>query len=58
MARAVTIEITFVAPRPTPEDDRVRAEGVIRMPDDALRSFSGWIDLLAALEDVVIRTIG
>lgn len=58
MAPAVTIEITFVATRPVPEDDRVPAEGVIRMPDDTLRSFSGWIDLLATLEDVAIRTVG
>jgi hypothetical protein len=56
MGQAVTIEITFVATRPGPDHDRVPAEGVIRMPDDALRPFSGWIDLLAALEDVVVRT--
>jgi hypothetical protein len=43
MGSAVTVEVTFVA-------TAAAAEGVIRMPDDTLHPFSGWIDLLALLE--------
>ncbi|HEY1278583.1 MAG TPA: hypothetical protein VGF22_02840 [Acidimicrobiales bacterium] len=46
MGPAVTIEVTFVA------SAAASPEGVVRMSDESLRPFSGWIDLLAALEVV------
>jgi hypothetical protein len=45
MGPAVTIEVTFVA------RTAASPEGVVRMADERLRPFSGWIDLLAALEE-------
>ena len=52
MGRSATIEITFVSADSSTSGEPVAAEGVIRLPDDTLRPFSGWIDLLAALEQV------
>jgi hypothetical protein len=46
MGPAVTIEVIFVA------SAAASPEGVVRMSDESLRPFSGWIDLLAALEVV------
>jgi hypothetical protein len=45
MGPAVTIEVTFIA------STAASAEGVVRLPDESLRPFSGWIDLLATLEE-------
>jgi hypothetical protein len=56
MGLATTIEITFVAVREVGSTDSVPAEGVVRMPDDTLRPFCGWIDLLATLEHVAAST--
>jgi len=54
MGSAVTAEVMFVGPRRTrPGAETACAEGVVRLPDGAMRAFSGWIDLLAALEAVV-----
>jgi hypothetical protein len=49
MGPAVTIEVTFVA------STTASPEGVVRMSDESLRPFSGWIDLLAALEEAAAR---
>jgi hypothetical protein len=53
MDRAITVEVTFVGPRARDQGaTTVTPDGVLRLPDDTLRPFSGWMDLLAALEPV------
>lgn len=50
MGHAITLEVTFVARRGRCPDDATPVEGVVRMPDDSLHPFCGWIDLLGLLE--------
>jgi hypothetical protein len=55
MGSAVTVEVTFVASSGLRHPVELPlAEGVVRLPDGTLQPFSGWIDLLAALEAVTV----
>ena len=55
VVRSLTVEVTFVGINSAPTAEP-NAEGLVRMPDGTLRPFSGWIDLLAALERVTTGT--
>ncbi len=59
VSRSVTIEITFVGPPAAglADSEAVLAEGVVRLPDDTLRAFSGWMELLAVLEQAAVLTV-
>ena len=59
MGRSVTVEITFVGPPAVglTAAEAVLAEGVVRLPDDTLRAFSGWMELLAVLEQAAVLTV-
>jgi hypothetical protein len=52
MGHAITVEVTFVGTRAREPGTTVAPDGVLRLPDDTLRPFSGWMDLFAALEPV------
>jgi hypothetical protein len=58
MQRTITVEVTFHGPTGGPSPESVAAEGVVRRRDGSERPFSGWIDLLAALEDVAAHAAG
>jgi hypothetical protein len=47
VVRSLSVEITFVG---ICSSRGSHAEGLIRLPDGTLRAFSGWLDLLGALE--------
>ena len=58
VGRSVTVEITFVGPAVgLTAAEAVLAEGVVRLPDDTLRAFSGWMELLAVLEQAAVLTV-
>jgi hypothetical protein len=51
MGTTTSVEIRFLASqRESPAGDPRAPEGVVRLPDATLRPFSGWIDLVGALE--------
>ena len=51
MDTTTSVEITFLASRREgPAGDPLAPEGVVRLPDATLRPFSGWLDLVGALE--------
>jgi hypothetical protein len=49
VVRSLTVEVTFVGSG-SARTAEPAAEGVVRLPDDTLKPFCGWIDLLAVLE--------
>jgi predicted dienelactone hydrolase len=51
MGTTTSVEITFLASRrESLAGDPLAPEGVVHLPDATLRPFSGWIDLVGALE--------
>ena len=59
MTTAITVTITFVSPPDAAPaaSESVPAEGVVRLPDDTLRAFSGWMALLAVLEKAAVLAV-
>lgn len=51
MGRSITVEVTFIGIGATAAA-AARAEGVLRHADGTLHPFSGWMELLAALEQI------
>ena len=49
MGRPITVEVTFLD---TARSAASGAEGVVRHADGTLHPFSGWLELLAALEQI------
>jgi hypothetical protein len=51
MDTTTSVEITFLgSQRESSAGDPLAPEGVVHLPDATLRPFSGWIDLVGALE--------